>query len=129
MFPFVISAFKFPCATTLFPSKMCRFYVLLVVFLSVFLQVRALDDYSDQSLDEEGRLIFPVLLGTSGVNLNITQIAALAALLSSALLTTLGLAALGFLLFSLLSDRDGGYSGSGGYGGGGGYSTYSSYRR
>ena len=113
---------------------LCRLYLLAIVGLSVFISAKAEEavaQYGDDSMDEEGRLFFPILLGTTGLNLNITQLAAIAALLSSALLTALGLGALGLLLFSLLYDRDGGYSGSGGYGGGGGggYSTYSSYRR
>lgn len=108
---------------------------LLFVFICLFgvSFVKALDDdyiTDEAALDEEGRLFFPIILGsTTGLNLNITTLAAIAALLASGLLTLLGLAALGFLLFSLLSGHDNGYSGSGGYGGGGGYSTYSSYRR
>ena len=110
-----------------------RLFMFLVVCLYGLTFVRALeDDYitDEAALDEEGRLFFPIILGsTTGLNLNITTLAAIAALLASVLLTLLGLAALGFLLFSLLSGNDSGYSGSGGYGGGGGYSTYSSYRR
>lgn len=114
-----------------------RCLLLLVCFLLGLGQARALsDDYlteeAETAVDEEGRLLFPIVIGsTTGLNLNITTLAAIAALLSSALLTLLGLTALGFLLFSLLSGGhgDSGYSGSGGYGGGGGYSTYSSYRR
>ena len=114
--------------------SLCRLYLVTVIGLSVFITAKAQDavaQYGDESMDEEGRLFFPILLGTTGLNLNITTLAAIAAILSSALLTALGLGALGLLLFSLLWDRDSGYSGSGGYGGGGGggYSTYSSYRR
>ncbi|KAG7156294.1 uncharacterized protein LOC121853788 isoform X1 [Homarus americanus] len=99
----------------------------------------ALDiDYNDGSLyDDEGRLlVIPIGAtgtGLSGLNFNITSLAALFSVLASALVTLLGLAALGFLLYSLFAGGYGFGSGSGsGYGGGsggGGYSSYSSYRR
>lgn len=114
-------------------SRSCLFFVICLYGLAA--KVKAIDDYSlaaedETALDEEGRLFFPIVIGSaSGLNLNITQLAAIAALLSSALLTLLGLAALGFLLFSLLSDRgDSGYGSGSGYGGGHG-GSYSSYRR
>ncbi|XP_047739271.1 uncharacterized protein LOC108669901 [Hyalella azteca] len=112
-------------------SEKCMLLVFCLFGLAA--QTRALDDYlTDEAVDEEGRFFFPIIIGSgSGLSLNITQLAAIAALLSSGLLGLLGLAALGFLLFSLLHDRgDSGYgSGSGYGGGGGGYNTYSSYRR
>lgn len=90
-------------------------------------------DYQDgSSVDEEGRLfVIPIGGTTTTLGLfNFTTLAALASVLASALITLLGLGALGFLLYSLLAGGGSGYgSGSGGYGGNGGYSSYSSYRR
>ncbi|XP_069943717.1 uncharacterized protein [Cherax quadricarinatus] len=98
------------------------------------------EDYSDGSLyDEEGRLLV-IPVGASGASFplifNLTNFAPFAALLASALLTLLGLSALGFLLYSLIYSHFGygygtgtGYGSDSGYGGSGGYSSYSSYRR
>lgn len=93
-------------------------------------------DYEDGSVyDEEGRLLIIPIGGTGTKNLftpNITTLAAIGAALASALITLLGIAALGFLLYSLIAGKgyyDSGYGGSSGYGSGGGYSSYSSYRR
>ncbi|KAK7077602.1 hypothetical protein SK128_017540 [Halocaridina rubra] len=91
-------------------------------------------DYNDGSLfDEEGRLLVIPISGTTtttGLNLlNITTLAPILAALASGLITLLGLAALGFLIWGLIAGSGSGYSGSGSYGGNGGYSSYSSYRR
>lgn len=113
-------------------------FVSLLFVASVATCAVALDlDFSTSDLyDEEGRLlVIPVGGGTTtGLNLNLTTVAAIASVLASGLVTILGLGALGFLLYSLFSGGGGsGYgSGSGSYGGGGnggGYSSYSSYRR
>jgi len=112
-------------------SKLVSFLVLVA---SVASCASALDlgDFSSDMYDEEGRL-FVIPVGgttTTGLNFNLTTLAAIASVLASGLVTLLGLGALGFLLYSLFSG--GGYgsgSGSGGYGGNGGYSSYSSYRR
>ncbi|KAK3849158.1 hypothetical protein Pcinc_044071 [Petrolisthes cinctipes] len=100
-------------------------------------------EYPDESqYDEEGRLII-IPVGGTGIPvlpqfLNFSQLAGPVLALLSALLTALGLAALGFLIWSIVLGKggyggfDSGYGsggGNGGYGNSGGYSTYSSYRR
>ncbi|XP_071546809.1 uncharacterized protein [Panulirus ornatus] len=91
-------------------------------------------DLNDSSVyDDEGRLlVIPVGNSpTAGLSFNISTIAPFAAMLASALVTVLGLGALGFLLYALLAGGFGyGYGSGSSYGNsGGGYSSYSSYRR
>lgn len=95
------------------------------------------DDGDGGVYDEEGRLII-VPVGTAGLGgvFNFTSaLGPFLLALASAVVTLLGLTALGFLIWSLVAGKygyGGGFDpsyGSGGYGDSGAYSSYTSFRR
>lgn len=97
----------------------------------------ALDYGEESAYDEEGRLII-VPVGTAGLGgvFNFTSaLGPFLLALASAVVTLLGLTALGFLIWSLVAGKygyGGGFDpsyGSGGYGDSGSYSSYTSFRR
>jgi len=116
----------------------CFSFICVIIWTVLASRAHAYPYYDEfevqgKSDQEEGRFFFPIILSTAnGMNLNVTTIAAISAIMASGFLTMLGLTALAFMLFSMMPANDYYYGtgGSGGYGGQGAHSsTYSSYRR